>query len=49
VRKATDDTLLATGRTEHISVDLAGRMASLPPEIYERLQAGLEQLRSNND
>ncbi len=49
VCNATDNTLLATGRTEHISVDLAGRMASLPPRISERLQAGFEQLRGGND
>ena len=49
VRNAADAALLATGRTEHISVDLAGRMASLPPDIYERLRTGLEQLRGGND
>ena len=49
VRNAADATLLATGRTEHISVDLAGHMASLPSDIYERLRTGLEQLRGGND
>ena len=49
VRNAADATLLATGRTEHISVDLSGRMASLPLAIYERLRAGLERLRGGND
>jgi acyl-CoA thioester hydrolase len=49
VRNAADDTLLATGRTEHISVDLAGRMASIPPALYERLLTGAEQLRGGHD
>ena len=49
VRRAADDALLATGRTEHISVDLAGRMASLPPAIFERLRVGLERLRGSDD
>ena len=49
VRNAADAALLATGRTEHISVDLSGRMASLPPAIFERLRAGLERLRGGND
>ena len=49
VRNAADSALLATGRTEHISVDLAGHMASLPSDIYECLRTGLEQLRGGND
>lgn len=49
VHNADDGTLLATGRTDHISVDLAGRMASLPPTLLERLQAGIEQMRGSND
>ena len=49
VRNAADAALLASGRTEHISVDLSGRMASLPPAIFERLRAGLERLRGGND
>ena len=49
VHNAADGALLATGRTEHISVDLAGRMASLPPVLYARLEAGAEHLRGRHD
>lgn len=50
-RRAADDAatvesseLLATGRSDHICVDLDGRMAKIPPVVVERLQRGAEQL-----
>lgn len=46
VRNASDDTLLVTGVTEHICVDLAGRMAKIPQDIFDRLQAGAARLAS---
>ncbi len=46
VRNASDDTLLVTGVSEHICVDLTGRMAKIPQEIFGRLQAGAARLLS---
>ena len=43
VHNATDGVLLATGRTEHICVDLAGRMARIPQPLLERLTAAVVQ------
>ena len=37
---AATDQLLATGRTDHICVDLAGRMAKIPQEVIDRIQKG---------
>lgn len=45
LRKIADDTLLATGVSEHICVDLAGRMAKLPAFILERLHQGIVALQ----
>lgn len=39
-----DGELLATGESEHICVDLDGRMATIPPPIAARLLAGATQL-----
>ncbi len=44
VRNAADDTLLATAVSEHICVDLAGRMAKLPAAVMERMQQGAAAL-----
>lgn len=44
VRRARDDALLVTGTTRHISVDHHGRVKRIPPEIRERLAAGMERL-----
>ena len=44
VRNSADQTLLATGNSEHICVDSAGKMTKIPPSIYDRLYAGTEQL-----
>lgn len=44
LRNLADDTLLATGVSEHICVDLVGRMAKIPEPIVARLQAGARQL-----
>jgi acyl-CoA thioester hydrolase len=35
---------VASGRSEHICVDLDGRMAKIPPAVIERLQAGATRL-----
>jgi acyl-CoA thioester hydrolase len=44
VQNAADGAVLATGRTEHICVDLAGRMAKIPQQVMERLSEGMAQL-----
>lgn len=44
VRHATSDERLATGSTEHICVDLDGRMAKIPEFVVARLTAGAEEL-----
>lgn len=44
VRHAAGDELLATGVSEHICVDLDGRMAKIPAAVVERLRAGAQQL-----
>jgi acyl-CoA thioester hydrolase len=41
---AQSNLLLATGRSEHICVDLAGRMAKIPPAVMERLHTGAKNL-----
>lgn len=41
---AATDLLLVTATSEHICVDLAGRMARLPANFLERLQAGVARL-----
>ena len=38
------DDLLATGMSEHICVDLDGRMAKIPPEVVARLTDGAARL-----
>jgi len=37
---AATDQLLATGRSDHICVDLAGRMAKIPQDVIDRIAAG---------
>ncbi|HXF62447.1 MAG TPA: thioesterase family protein [Caldilineaceae bacterium] len=44
VRHAQSDELLATGVSEHICVDLEGRMAKIPQAVVERLRAGALRL-----
>ena len=41
---AATEALLVTATSEHICVDLAGRMARLPADFLERLQAGAARL-----
>lgn len=48
VRNSADQTLLATGSSEHICVDLAGKMTKIPQTIYDRLGAGAERLAQAN-
>jgi len=38
VHSAAEQTLLATGSTEHICVDLQNRMAKIPQHVLEKLQ-----------
>ncbi|NJN81820.1 MAG: acyl-CoA thioesterase [Caldilineaceae bacterium] len=38
------DALLATGRSRHICVDLAGQMTRIPQDVAERLTAGMARL-----
>ncbi len=44
IRNAADQTLLATGSSEHICVDQSGKMTKIPQSIYNRLITGAEQL-----
>lgn len=44
VSRVGDDELLATGGSEHICVDLDGRMAKIPPSIADRLRTGAARL-----
>lgn len=44
VRLAPEGVLLASGHTEHICVDLQGRMAKIPDEVLRRLAAGIAAL-----
>jgi acyl-CoA thioester hydrolase len=44
VYHAAGGELLATGRSEHICVDLDGRTTKIPEQIVARLQAGGERL-----
>lgn len=46
VRHATSNERLATGMSEHICVDLDGRMAKIPDDVITRLIAGAERLAS---
>jgi len=48
LRKVSDNSLLATGVSEHICVDLENRMAKIPASILDRLQAGAEALAAAN-
>jgi acyl-CoA thioester hydrolase len=49
VRHATSDERLATGSSEHICVDLDGRMAKIPEEVVARLIAGAERLGAGQE
>lgn len=44
VLNTKDGTVLATGVSEHICVDLAGRVTRIPPGVIERMRAGAEML-----
>ncbi len=44
VTNAATGQLLMTGATDHICVDLEGRMARIPDEVMVRLQIGMEKL-----
>jgi acyl-CoA thioester hydrolase len=49
LQRIADESLIATGVSEHICVDLAGRMAKIPPPIAERLLAGAATLAQQTD
>ncbi|MBX3013505.1 MAG: acyl-CoA thioesterase [Caldilineaceae bacterium] len=44
VYNAATQTLLATGSSEHICVDLAGKMTKIPVAVQSRLLAGAERV-----
>lgn len=44
IRNAVTDELLATGSSEHICVDLDGRMAKIPEDVRTRLMTGAARL-----
>ena len=44
IRNAASDERLAVGSSEHICVDLEGRMAKIPEFVVARLVAGAEKL-----
>ncbi len=44
VRRLGDGTLLATGLSQHICVDLQGRMSKIPGWVLDGLQAGAARL-----
>ena len=44
IENAAGGALLATGHTEHISVDLSGHMARIPQPIMDRFAAGIERM-----
>ena len=44
IENAASGLLLATGHTEHISVDLSGHMARIPQPIMDRFAAGIERM-----
>lgn len=46
VRLAADDTLLVTGSSDHICVDLEGRTARIPESVIRRLQEGMATLEA---
>ncbi len=48
VRNAADQTVLATGSSEHICVDLVGKMTKIPLPIYERLLDGALRVAAAN-
>ncbi len=41
LQRASDGALLATATTEHVCVDLEGRVATIPHEAMQRLQQGI--------
>lgn len=44
VENVAGGALLATGHTEHISVDLSGLMSKIPKPVMGRLAAGVERM-----
>lgn len=49
LRKLSDNTIIATGVSEHICVDLSGRMAKIPPEVATRLIQGANNLPAQSE
>lgn len=47
VTHAATGQLLMTGATDHICVDLDGRMARIPDDVMQRLRAGMQRLAAN--
>jgi acyl-CoA thioester hydrolase len=44
LRRVADEAVIATGVSEHICVDLEGRMTKIPPTVADRLWAGAAAL-----
>ena len=44
VRRENNDRLIVSGASQHICVDLKGKMAKIPQAVYERLLAGNARL-----
>lgn len=49
VRRGSDQTLLATGSSEHICVDDNGKMTKIPSWVIGGLQAGAARLAQRDD
>jgi acyl-CoA thioester hydrolase len=49
VHRVADNRLLATGRSEHICVDLENRVTKIPTVVAERLLSGLQRLAAERD
>ena len=45
VRSIADNLLLVSGASQHICVDLEGRMAKIPAPVFKRLSAGRSSLQ----
>ena len=48
IRSIENSRLLVSGASQHICVDLEGRMAKIPSPVFERLNAGIDQLAVSN-
>jgi acyl-CoA thioester hydrolase len=49
IRAINDNRLLVSGGSQHICVDLEGRMAKIPTSVYQRLNAGMDRLALSSE